>query len=117
MAERIGRQTLRLTQAVHAVSWAAAGGRKEGEGPLKKGFDLLSEDSYLEQESWEKAESQMMRQCLGICLGKAELPMRRPELLLGGDCSISASAPPLPSRTRPSPISGSTGPARPWRRV
>ena len=96
MAERIGRQTLRLTQAVHAVSWAAAGGRKEGEGPLKKGFDLLSEDSYLEQDSWEKAESQMMRQCLGICLGKAELPMRRPELLLGGDllnqCISSAFA-------------------------
>ncbi len=96
MAERIGRQTLRLTRAVRALSWAAAGGRKEGEGPLKKGFDLLSEDSYLGQESWEQAESYMMRQCLGICLGKSELPMRRPELVLGGDllnqCISSAFA-------------------------
>ena len=90
MAERIGRQTLRLTETVHVGAYAAAGGKKEGEGPLGGGFDLISEDAWFGQDSWEKAESSMLRECLNLCLGKWDRP--------------------------PSPIWGSTGPARRWPR-
>ena len=96
MAERIGRQTLRLTEKVHVGAFAAAGGKKEGEGPLGGGFALISEDAWFGQDSWEKAESAMLRECLNLCLGKWDRPTRRPELLLGGDllnqCISSAFA-------------------------
>ncbi len=63
MSKRIGRQTIALPSAPAILSWAAVVGKKEGEGPLGAGFDYVSEDSYFGQESWEKAESQMLRQC------------------------------------------------------
>lgn len=96
MAEQLGQQTFRLTRGVRLGAYAAVGGQKEGDGPLGKGFDLLYEDAYCGQDSWEKAERTMLRSCLQICLGKAALPMRRPDLILGGDllnqCVSSAFA-------------------------
>ena len=93
MAERVKNQTLRLTKPVYAISWASAGGHKEGSGPLKAGFDWISEDSYFGCDSWEKAETKMMRGCLDLCLEKAQT---RPDCILGGDllnqCISSAFA-------------------------
>ena len=92
MAESKG-QTLRLVKPVYAVSWAAAGGQKEGDGPLGQGFDWISEDSYFGCDSWEKAESAMIRGALVRCLEKAG---RQPDCILGGDllnqCISSAFA-------------------------
>lgn len=93
MAERIKAQTLRLTEPVYAAAWAAAGGSKEGDGPLSKGFDWISRDSYFGCDSWEKAETQMLRACLDRCLEKAPAS---PDCILGGDllnqCVSSAFA-------------------------
>ena len=47
-------------------AWAAVGGKKEGEGPLAAGFDLLFEDNRLGQPTWEKAESGLQRQCMEV---------------------------------------------------
>ena len=63
MSKRLGDQTVSLPSAPRFLSWAAVVGKKEGEGPLKKGFDAVSEDSYFGEESWEKAESRMIRRC------------------------------------------------------
>ena len=92
MAEHKG-QTLHLTNPVFTVAWAAAGGQKEGDGPLGRGFDWISEDSYFGCDSWEKAESTMIRGALTRCLEKAG---RQPDCILGGDllnqCISSAFA-------------------------
>ena len=58
----LGKQTLMLPSAPAVLSYAAVVGSKEGEGPLKDGFDYISGDSYFGEDSWEKAESHMLRQ-------------------------------------------------------
>ena len=96
MATRQGKQTLMLTSPVGIVSSAAVGGRKEAQGPLKHCFDILSEDSYFAQPSWEKAETEMLRLCMGRCLAKAADYSAKPQSIIGGDllnqCISSAFA-------------------------
>ena len=94
MAKRIGKRTLALENRPGIVSYAAVVGGKEGAGPLKKGFDEVSEDSYFGQDSWEKAEISMLERCLDRCLEKAGGAL--PDCVLGGDllnqCVSSAFA-------------------------
>ena len=97
MAKRIGKRTLALPERPGVLACASVVGGKEGAGPLKKGFDEVSADSYFGQDSWEKAETTMLGRCLDHCLQKADGV--KPDCILGG------------------PISGSTAPAPPWRRA
>ena len=85
MAKRIGSRTIELTEDVRVAASAAVAGKKEGEGPLKDCFDYVSQDSYYAEDSWEKAETSMLRQCFGICRGKAGGAAFEPECVLGGD--------------------------------
>ena len=96
MAIKIGQQTIMLTSTVKVLSYAAVGGKKEAQGPLKHCFDILSEDSYFGQSSWEKAETQMLHRCMSRCLEKAPSHSAKPECIVGGDllnqCISSAFA-------------------------
>ncbi|MDO4974615.1 MAG: stage V sporulation protein AD [Eubacteriales bacterium] len=96
MAKRLGRQTARLERPPALLGWAAVGGKKEGEGPLRRGFDLLSEDSYFGEASWEKAETRMLRACFDLACGKAGLAPAALDAVLAGDllnqCVSSAYA-------------------------
>ena len=56
MPERVGRYTLEMNGAF-LLSWAAAAGKKESEGPLGACFDCAFTDDTMGQESWEKAEA------------------------------------------------------------
>ena len=96
MSKRIGKQTLYLPSAPAVEGYAAVVGKKEGEGPLAKRFDFISEDSYFGQASWEKAESHMLRQCFELACDKAKLPPSELDYILAGDllnqCVSSAFA-------------------------
>lgn len=96
MNKRIGTQTLLLTSCPAIVGYASVVGQKEGEGPLKECFDYISEDSYFGEQSWEKAESHMLRQCFELACGKAKLPPGALDAVLSGDllnqCISSAFA-------------------------
>ena len=94
MAKRIGKRTLALETQPGVVSYASVVGGKEGAGPLRKGFDEVSLDSYFGQDSWEKAETTMLSRCVDRCIEKAG--GLRPGGILGGDllnqCVSSAFA-------------------------
>ena len=94
MAKRIGKRTLALPGRPGVLACASTVGGKEGAGPLKKGFDEVSADSYFGQDSWEKAETTMLGRCLDHCLRKADGV--KPDCILGGDllnqCVSSAFA-------------------------
>ena len=96
MIKRIGNQTLALSDAPAVEGYAAVVGKKEGDGPLGKRFDLISEDSYFGEGSWEKAESHMLRQCFSLACDKAKLPPSELQYILAGDllnqCVSSAFA-------------------------
>lgn len=55
----VGAQTRRLRTCPSVLSFAAVGGRFEGEGPLREYFDELSEDHFFGEKTWEKGESTM----------------------------------------------------------
>ena len=94
--KRLGKQTVYLPSAPAVQGYAAVVGKKEGEGPLGKRFDLISEDSYFGESSWEKAESHMFRQCFELACDKAKLPPSELDFILAGDllnqCVSSAFA-------------------------
>ena len=96
MSKRIGAQTVFLQTPAVIAAGAAVGGMKEREGPLHERFDLLSEDSYFGQKSWEKAESVMLAQCFDLLCKKSGTPPHRLHYLLSGDlqsqCTASAFA-------------------------
>ena len=50
----VGAQTRRLRTCPSVLSFAAVGGRFEGEGPLREYFDELSEDRLLRREDLGK---------------------------------------------------------------
>ena len=96
MGKRMGRQTVRLERPPVLHAWAAVGGKKEGEGPLKNCFDAIAEDSYFGEQSWEKAESHLLRQSFELACGKAALSPSQLDCVLSGDllnqCISSAFA-------------------------
>lgn len=96
MAKRIGGRTRALERPPAVRAWAALGGKKEGEGPLRRGFDRLSEDSYFGEGSWEKAETRMLRDCFALACAKAGLSPQALDCVLTGDllnqCVSSAFA-------------------------
>ena len=69
----VGAQTRRLRTCPSVLSFAAVGGRFEGEGPLREYFDELSEDHFFGEKTWEKGESTMQRHALSRALEKVGL--------------------------------------------
>ena len=64
---------------------AAIVGKKEGEGPLREDFDQITQDTKLNQASWEKAESELQKTALELALGKASLNYDDLDVLFAGD--------------------------------
>ncbi|MBR3844417.1 MAG: stage V sporulation protein AD [Clostridia bacterium] len=85
MAERIGHYTLGFTQPPYVLSFAAVGGKKEGEGPLGQEFDRIFPDPYLGKATYELAESELQKQAFSIALEKAGLTPDKIHYLFAGD--------------------------------
>ena len=94
--KKIGSQTVVLPSRPAFAATAAVVGKKEGDGPLKECFDLISEDSYFGQSSWEKAEIHMLRHSFQLCCDKAGLSPSQLDYIFSGDllnqCISSAFA-------------------------
>ncbi len=91
MAKRIG-DTLFLPTPPVIASYAAIGGKKEGEGPLSACFDEVMSDNSLGEESWEKAESRLQQRAVHACLRKAGATLDDISLLLAGDLQAQCTA-------------------------
>ena len=94
--KRLGKQTVCLQNPPIVMAGACVGGKKEGEGPLGRDFDYISEDSYFGEKSWEKAESSMLNKCFSIACDKAKVPPSDLHYIFAGDllnqCTGSAFA-------------------------
>ncbi len=77
--------TIALGNEVSISGFAAVGAKKEGEGPIGSLFDLIVDDSYFGESSWEKAESKLQRNALEIALKKAKLSPENLDTLFAGD--------------------------------
>ena len=101
------------------AAWAAAGGKKESEGPLASAFDFVTQDAaFGEQgcENWEQAESLLQRKAVELCLRKADIPRSKVDLAFAGDLQAQCTASNYTMRELGIPFAGATARARPWRR-
>lgn len=86
MAEKkLGKQTVRFDRCPYVIGSAAAGGKKESEGPLKSWFDLLLDDDMFGEKTWEKAESKMLKEAMQAALQKSGKNKKDIDLVLSGD--------------------------------
>ena len=78
-------RVITLQKPVAITAWSCIGGKKEKEGPLASGFDILSGDDYFGQTTWEKAETAMQKYNLRNIMDKRRLKPENIEIALGGD--------------------------------
>lgn len=93
-------------------TWAAVGGKREGEGPLAAGFDLLVEDASFGPEGcsgWESAETMLQSKCAKICLRKAGISAREVTLAFAGDLQAQCTASAYAMRALGVPFAGLYG--------
>ncbi|MBO4330525.1 MAG: stage V sporulation protein AD [Oscillospiraceae bacterium] len=83
--KRKGKQTVEFAAPPSIIASAGVAGKKEGEGPLAKSFDHISEDPYFGERSWEKAESAMQRLAFTHALNKAGLSPSSIQYIFAGD--------------------------------
>ena len=85
MSEYINVGAIELTTMPSICSYAAAGGKMEGEGPLGSCFDYLSEDSDFGESTWEKAESRLQQHALECALSKGNVSEGELSFIFAGD--------------------------------
>ena len=85
MAKRIGKGTVELEKKPQIIANAAVVGKKEGQGPLGKEFDIVFEDTTLGEDTWEKAESQLLKNAVKKALSKASMNPEDIDGIFSGD--------------------------------
>ncbi len=85
MSRYINEGTIELTSMPSIISYASAGGKMEGEGPLGDSFDYLSEDSSFGESSWEKAESRLQQHAFEKAIAKGNVSEGDISFLFAGD--------------------------------
>ena len=79
------RQTYIFDKPPSVLGSSAVGGKLEGEGPLGRCFDKLSDDPYMSAESFEKGESKLQKQAMLHLLEKTGLTEQDIDIVFGGD--------------------------------
>lgn len=80
-----GHQTWIFNSKPVILSSAAVGGPFEANGALAEDFDVLHEDIWLGQESFEKAEKKLLEQAAQLAIDKANLKKEDVNFFLSGD--------------------------------
>lgn len=85
MNKKTGSASFVLPSEPRIVSSASFVGRKEGEGPLGKEFDVVCRDDTLGLDSWEQAESRMLESAVRLALRKIDKGPEDIDHFMGGD--------------------------------
>ena len=80
-----GLQSIAFEKSPYLVSSASVVGKKEGEGPLGKMFDMVEKEDLFGENTWEEAESTMQKEACLLAMGKAHVEAKDVRYLFGGD--------------------------------
>ncbi len=80
-----GLQSIAFRESPYLVSSASVAGKKEGEGPLGKMFDMVEQEDLFGENTWEEAESTMQKEACLLAMGKAHVEPKDVRYLFGGD--------------------------------
>ncbi len=75
----------KFQKQIQILNSASVVGKLESQGPLKNYFDLTSPDSKFGMTTWEKAESEMVRQCTETAIQKSGIRFEDIDLAFAGD--------------------------------
>ncbi len=81
----MSNRTITLNNCPKVLSFAAVVGKKEGEGPLFNLFDEVYEDTKMNQDSWEKAESELQKNAVRKAIEKGNLRQDDVDIIFAGD--------------------------------
>lgn len=85
MLKKIGKQTIKFNSKINIKTVSSIAGPKEGEGPLGQYFDVVLEDILSGEESWEKAESKIVKDSMELVIKKSGLKKEEIDYVLSGD--------------------------------
>lgn len=85
MIERIGTQTLKLTEKPVIIGYGSVAGKKESEGPLKEHFDKVFYDTLMGCDTWEQAESMLQQEAVSFALEKSKVKAKDINMVFAGD--------------------------------
>lgn len=85
MSKMIGKQSIALEHPPYIIAAASVAGKKEGEGPLGKYFDVVEQDVMFGGKTWEEAESKMISRSVSLAIQKAGLESSDIRYIVGGD--------------------------------
>ncbi|NLV16875.1 MAG: stage V sporulation protein AD [Syntrophomonadaceae bacterium] len=104
-----GHQSWVFSNRPHIISTGTVVGPFEANGPLALDFDLLHEDMWLEQDSFEKAERRILEQACQKSLSKAGLRKEDIQFFLSGDLVNQITPSSFAARTLSAPYIGLFG--------
>lgn len=79
------RNTFIFDNPVSVKAFSSTVGSKEGDGPMAEYFDVIEQDSYFGQDTWEKAESHMQKITIQNTIKKANLKNDDINFMFAGD--------------------------------
>ena len=83
--KKLGKQTVAFQNPPTITSAYSIVGPKEGEGPLAKYFDIILEDEFWGEKTWEKTEAKIVKECIAGCLGNEKVNNEDIDYLFSGD--------------------------------
>jgi len=88
-----GSQSIAFQEAPYIISSGSVVGKKEGEGPLGKLFDMVEMENLFGEDTWEAAESTMQKEACLLAVGKADIALEKVRYLFtaSGNCYIHGS--------------------------
>lgn len=107
--KRVKERTVDFEDSVYIASSASIAGKKEGKGPIGNTFDEISEDDLLGTDTWEKAESELLKRAVKKCMEKNEEAISDIEIMLAGDLNSQIISSGFAARDLGTPFLGMYG--------
>ncbi|MBQ7917096.1 MAG: stage V sporulation protein AD [Firmicutes bacterium] len=83
--QHVGTQSIAFARPPYVLETASAGGLLEQQGPLGKSLDIALTDEMNHEDSWEKAESQMVLSTIRRVIQKSGLDRAQIQYIFAGD--------------------------------
>jgi stage V sporulation protein AD len=83
--KRLGKQTIRLANPPSIIATSSIAGPKEGDGNFKIYYDVILEDELWGEDSWEKAESKLIKETYFTVVEKSGKSLNEIDYIVAGD--------------------------------
>ena len=83
--KKTGKQSYILNNPVNIAATGSIVGPKEKDGPLHQYFDQCLEDEFWGEKSWEKAESKIIKETVGMAVSKSGIAANDIDFCFAGD--------------------------------